>query len=77
MPIDIDLLIAQQLKLVPESLSDDIAYGDTTNWDSLTHIDLMLAIESAYGVEIDADQMLELTTIGAIRQFVARLHAGR
>jgi acyl carrier protein len=30
----------------------------------------MLEIESAYDVEIDEDTMVELTTVGAIKQYV-------
>jgi citrate synthase len=72
---DIDAILTRTLKLPADRLQDDVAYGSTSGWDSLTHIDLMLAIEEAWGVQIDAEQMLELTSVGAIRRFVARMPA--
>jgi citrate synthase len=42
------------------------------NWDSLGHINLVLAIEETYGVIVDEDAVVELTSVRAIRDFVER-----
>lgn len=67
---DIEAIIAAALKVPAERLSDGLEYGGITQWDSLSHVNLMLALEEAYGVEIDEDRMIELTSIGAIKAFV-------
>jgi acyl carrier protein len=72
---DIDSLLADTLKVPGAALQDDLSYGSISGWDSMTHIDLMLALEEAYGVEIDAEKMLELTSVGAIRRYVSQLQA--
>ncbi|MCW3797594.1 acyl carrier protein [Sphingomonas sp. BN140010] len=63
-------VIAQTLKIAPQDVQDDLAYGSIPGWDSLAHVSLMLQIESDYDVEIDEDTMVELTTVGAIRKYV-------
>jgi acyl carrier protein len=37
-------------------------------WDSLRHLELMLELEMCFGVRIPAEEMPELTSIGAIEE---------
>lgn len=66
----IETIIAQTLKIPPEQVQDDLEYGAIENWDSLGHVALMLQIESDYGVEIDEDTMVELTSVRAIKNYL-------
>ena len=50
----------------------ELAYESIPEWDSLNHVNLMLALEQRTGRSIDEDTMVELTTVAAIREFVAR-----
>ena len=70
MTAKLDSLIAQTFKISSDDLHDDLAYGSLPGWDSLAHVSLMLQIEADYDVEIDEDTMVELTTVGAIREYV-------
>lgn len=67
---DIDDLIATALKIPRDKLSDDLEYGSIQEWDSLSHVNLMLRLESTYDLEIDEDTMVELITVRAIKDFV-------
>ena len=56
---------------IPESeIHSDMAYGSSEAWDSLNHVNLMLALEAEYGIEVDEELMLELTELAAIRRFL-------
>ncbi len=66
----VDQLIAHTLGIAVESVSDDLEYQSIREWDSLGHVSLMVAIESAYGVEIDDDLTLTLRSVAAIREFL-------
>ena len=70
MPTSIDALIAQTLEIAPDQIADDLEFQGIAQWDSMRHVDLMLALEEAYGVEIDADAIVELTSVRAIRAWV-------
>ncbi len=72
MAADLNQLIATSLKIPLAQVSDDLSYEAIEQWDSLGHVNLMLSIESAYDVEIDEDTMIELTSVRAIRDYVAQ-----
>lgn len=36
-------------------------------WDSLNHLNLILAIESEFGIQFETSEIPELTTVGAIQ----------
>lgn len=66
----VDRVIGEALKIDGSLVRDDLSYGDVPEWDSLNHVDLMLRLEEDFGVEIGEDEMLELTSVRAIRAFV-------
>jgi acyl carrier protein len=45
---------------------------DVDGWDSLTHIRLMLAIETAFGVRIRAIEAAKLESVGALAELIER-----
>jgi citrate synthase len=67
---DIDELLARSLRIPRGELKDDLEYGEIRQWNSLAHVNLMLALEEAYGLPIDEDRMVELTSVRAIKDFV-------
>jgi len=46
--------------------------GDIECWDSFGHINLMLGIESEFGVEFDSDEIGTLVTVGQIIEALQR-----
>lgn len=66
----LDEVIAGALRISPAKVTDALAFNAIPEWDSLAHMELMLALESAYGVSIDEDRMIELISVGAIRRFL-------
>ena len=46
--------------------------GDIKCWDSFGHINLMLGIESEFGVEFDSDEIGNLVTVGQITEALQR-----
>jgi citrate synthase len=66
----VNQLIAAQLRIAEARIRDELAFGTIPEWDSLNHVELMVALEAEYGVAIDEDKMVELTTVRAIRTFV-------
>jgi citrate synthase len=65
----LDKLIADTLGIPVQSVKDDLAFSEVPQWDSLNHVNLMVALERLLGTEIDEDLMIELTSVRAIRQF--------
>jgi citrate synthase len=65
-------LVASTLAIPVHSVTDTLAFNEIPQWDSLNHVNLMVALEQALAVEIDEEEMVTLTSVGAIREFVAR-----
>jgi acyl carrier protein len=59
-------LISQTLGVSREQITSEFAYGDVPEWDSMGHMNLMMALEEKYGVQITADTITRLVSIPAI-----------
>lgn len=62
----IRMLIVNALKIPQEEVIDELSFGDLPQWDSMGHMEVMMELESEYGVEINADTIAALTSIPAI-----------
>ncbi|MGO8985835.1 MAG: acyl carrier protein [Terriglobales bacterium] len=43
------------------------------NWDSMQHLNLVLAVEERFGVQFDPDEIEQMKSVGAIAEFVDKL----
>lgn len=50
------------------ALQDDDSSRSIPQWDSVAHLQLLLALESAFGVQFTPEDMATLNTIGRIRE---------
>lgn len=66
-------VVARVFGLEPSCVSEDASTDSLVGWDSLRHLELMLALEREIGVRIPSDRMLELTSIARIDEFVDSL----
>ena len=56
-------------------VSPDSTPDTVEAWDSVRHLNLMLALESEYGFELSPEEMDEAKSIGQIAQLVASKRA--
>jgi acyl carrier protein len=66
----LDSLLRQVLRLPAEEITDELTMDDVGRWDSLTHMELIAAIEDEFGIELSGDDIVEMTNAGAIRRVV-------
>jgi acyl carrier protein len=53
-------------------LSDTMTSADVAGWDSLAHVNLMFAIESAFNIQFTGNELAELRDIGELEALLAR-----
>jgi acyl carrier protein len=58
-------------------LTDQTTAGDVPGWDSVTHINLMFAIEEAFGVSFAGNELAEFKNIGEMKAFLEKQTGGR
>lgn len=52
------------------SVSDDASQQNTENWDSLRHLNLMIALETEFDVEFEPEEIAVMKDIFAIEKFI-------
>jgi len=56
----------------PVSIDDSFGLNSIPAWDSVGQLNVIMALESEFGVEFEADEFGDLTTVAAIRSRLAR-----
>lgn len=68
-------IISELFGLSVEALTDEISMQQTAKWDSLTHMKLIAGIEESFNIELEMDDIMDMTTVGAIRSILeSRYH---
>ncbi len=60
-------LVANVLDIDASTLSDESNAKNTPNWDSARHIDLLLSIEVAFGVQFSMPEITSMHNLGDMR----------
>lgn len=67
-----DVLGIENLVLTPETTADQVE-----GWDSLTHLTIMVAIESRFGIRLSTQEIETMTNVGdLVRKIEGRLATG-
>ena len=59
-------VVAAVLKVPEQSLTAQSSPDDIQAWDSMHHLQIILALEEEFGVHFDADEIDGLQTVGAL-----------
>ncbi len=63
---EIRVLISSVLGISLDALTDDAGIDHTPGWDSLKHMEVILAAESYFQVQFTAEEMMEMTSLDHI-----------
>ena len=70
--ITIPKLMANVLRIREDRIGEKTRMQDIAEWDSLKHMELIVAIEQAYGIELTGDEIADMTSISSIKQIVGQ-----
>ena len=62
----VQALLVDALRVPAEQVTSTLAFGDLPQWDSMGHMEVMMLLETRYGVEINAEIIGTLTSIPII-----------
>jgi acyl carrier protein len=63
--ISADIFQVPRQNITPDSSAETIK-----NWDSLHHLNLVLALEERFGLQFDVEELEQMKTIGEIAQLL-------
>ncbi len=67
---EVRVLAAEVFQRAAESISADSSSETVEEWDSLHHLNLIIALETRYGITLDPLEAAELTSIRALAEAV-------
>jgi len=68
-------IISQILNIPIEQLDDDSSPDTIENWDSLRHMNLILALEEELGVTLSDDEVVEMLSVKKIVRVLSKKEA--
>lgn len=63
-------MIAEQLNCEESSITETTSFKDDLGADSLDLFELVMTLEEKYEVEIPSEELAELTTVGAVMEYL-------
>lgn len=57
------LVLARALKVDPATIADDASQSDLSEWDSVRHMNVVLALENDFGIEFADAELPTLTCL--------------
>lgn len=65
-------VIAMTLKVDPDKVTATTTNEDLVTWDSLGHVNLMIALEQEFDVFLDVEDFPKLNSVPAIVQYLQK-----
>ena len=56
-------VLANALKVKPESVPDNASQMDLSEWDSVRHMNVVIALENEFGIEFEDAELPTLTSL--------------
>ncbi|MCB1203766.1 MAG: acyl carrier protein [Verrucomicrobiae bacterium] len=63
-------LLSKVLGIPPGSISDDLSPDNTPEWSSIAHLNLILAIEDEFDIQLSPEETLEMLSVRLIRLYL-------
>ena len=66
-------VVSRTMEVPAESLSEASSPVTVETWDSLKHMNLVLALEEEFGIRLNDERIMKMVTVGAILETVTEL----
>lgn len=64
----VETLVAEVLQVPPAMISDELAMQDVDAWDSLKHMELIVSLEEAFGLQLSFEEIVTMQSVGNIKR---------
>lgn len=63
-------ILEEQLNCEGDMITEETSFKDDLGADSLDLFELVMALEEEYGIEIPADDLTDLNTVGSVIEYL-------
>lgn len=68
-------VVAETLNVSPSTITRESTAENTNGWDSLAHVNLMIAIEQTFDIALDVEDFAKLNSIQSITEFIEKMQS--
>ena len=68
----INQILANTFNFSKEEVLKNLGMNDVNNWDSLSHMNLIVSIEDEFKIELTGDDISEMITFDQIRDVIQK-----
>ena len=61
-------LLSEVLQMPASGITDDLTMKDVDAWDSLKHMELIVALEQSFEVQLSFDEIVAMQSVSAIKR---------
>lgn len=65
-------VVIRSLRITAEEFRDDLAAGDVPQWDSLGHLNLLMAVEKEFGISFDVADAIDIESLADLEDMVRK-----
>ena len=66
------ITFSEALDIPIESVTDDLQYSVNNKWDSIAHMALIAAIEQAFDILIETDDIIDMGSFAKAQEIIAK-----
>ncbi len=65
-------VFAEALQIDISRVTDNLEYNSIPEWDSVAHMSLVAAIDSAFDIMLDTDDVIDMSSVAEAKKILAR-----
>ena len=68
-------IVIETLKIPAADYSEDLAAGDHPQWDSIGHVNLLMAVEHGFDIAFDVTDAIDIESVADLQDMVKKYTA--
>jgi acyl carrier protein len=65
-------IFSETLGIDRQRVVDSLEYNSIKEWDSVAHMALIAALEEAYDIMLETDDVIDMSSVGRAREILAK-----
>lgn len=72
----LEMVFASVFSIAVDTIADNMSLKNLSSWDSMTHMILITRLEEEFEIQLSADEIADMHTVGDARTFLKGHGAG-
>jgi len=68
----IKIIMAESLKILPDKINNETTPMNVKSWDSLGHLDMIIALEEGFNIDFNDDEAVKMITFPMILEIITK-----